>query len=173
MSDVHTMVKYVRPNGGDVEFGAHAREVLMQMRQLDDDAPESGGVLLGRLVVSTEDVVVDEVTTPGPYDKGSRYLFRRSRRSAQPRVTAAWHGTDGTRIYLGDWHSHPENEPHSSSIDRRDWSRTLQRATYEQDFLLFAIVGQQSIAIWEGRHVGRRSTVLERCAPVANALLIG
>ena len=84
------MVKYVRPNGGDVEFGAHAREVLMQMRQLDDDAPESGGVLLGRLVVSTEDVVVDEVTTPGPYDKGSRYLFRRSRRSAQPRVTAAW-----------------------------------------------------------------------------------
>ena len=145
----------------------------MQMRQLDDDAPESGGVLLGRLIVSTEDVVVDEVTTPGPYDEGSRYLFRRSRRSAQPRVTAAWHGTDGTRIYLGDWHSHPENEPHSSSIDRLDWSRTLRRATYEQDFLLFAIVGQQSIAIWEGRHVGRRSTVLERCAPVANALPTG
>ena len=43
------MVKCVRPNGGHVEFGAHAREVLMQMRQLDDDEPESGGVLLGRL----------------------------------------------------------------------------------------------------------------------------
>lgn len=157
------MVRYVRPNGGAVEISAPALAALTQVRQVDDGAPEGGGVLLGRLIVNTEDVVVDEITLPGPKDVRARYWFKRSRTSAQPRVVAAWRESTGTRIYLGDWHSHPEDHPTPSCVDRRDWNRVLQRAVYEQDFLLFAIVGRRSIAIWEGRRAGRRSTALDPC----------
>jgi len=156
------MVRYARANGGLVELGAHAVAALMKQRQMDDGAPEGGGVLLGRLILNTEDIVVDEITQPGPHDKGTRYWFRRSRKTAQPRVDAAWRESAGTRIYLGDWHSHPEDHPTPSCVDRRDWNRVLKQAVYEQDFLLFAIVGRDSVALWEGRLVGR-STTLHSC----------
>ena len=65
-----------------------------------------------------------------------------------------------SRIYLGDWHSHPEDRLTPSPVDRRDWSGTLERAVYEQDFLLFAIVGRKSLCLWEGRPAGRRNTPL-------------
>lgn len=75
---------------------------------------------------------------------------------------AAWRESTGTRIYLGDWHSHPEDDPKPSCVDRRDWNRVLKRAVYEQDFLLFAIVGRRSIAPWEGR-LSDRSATLHAC----------
>lgn len=143
-------MRFVRRNGSLVEFSAGALDALNGMRQVDQDAPESGGVLLGRMIVDTDHVVVDEVTTPGLRDVQTRYSFRRSRDSAQLRVTQAWHETGSTRIYLGEWHSHPEDDPAPSAVDRRDWSRVLKEAVYEQDFLLFAIVGRRSIRLWEG-----------------------
>lgn len=163
MPDVRSMVRFARPGGGHLEFGPQAIESLMAMRQLEEDQPEAGGVLLGRLIVNTEDVVVDEVTTPSLADTRSRYFFRRSRHSAQPRVNEAWKETVGTRIYLGDWHSHPEDHPTPWCVDRRDWNRVLKRAVYEQDFLFFVIVGRKSIGLWEGRRTGKSSTSLQLC----------
>jgi integrative and conjugative element protein (TIGR02256 family) len=163
MPDVHTVVRYARHNGGYVVLGLHALDTLRRMRQLGDHAPEGGGVLLGRLIVGTEDVVVDEITEPGTEDIRGRYGFKRSPDAAQARVIAAWCESTGTKIYLGDWHSHPEDHPSPSGVDRRDWNRVLKRAVYEQDFLLFAIVGRESIGIWEGRRIGRGSTALHQC----------
>ena len=134
---------------------------------------KQGGVLLGRLIVNTEDVVVDEITKPGPDDIRGRYRFKRSSNSAQPRVVSAWRESTGTKIYLGDWHSHPEDHPSPSSVDRRDWNRVVKRAVYEQDFLLFAIVGRRSIGVWEGRRIGRRSTALHQCPAAIDDPLTG
>lgn len=61
----------------------------MQARQVHDDAPEGGGVLLDRLILNTDDVVVDEITLPRPADNRARFWFRRSRQTAQARVVAA------------------------------------------------------------------------------------
>ena len=41
---------------------------------------EAGGVLLGRHLLDSHDVVVDEVTTPQASDRRSRFSFFRSRR---------------------------------------------------------------------------------------------
>jgi integrative and conjugative element protein (TIGR02256 family) len=165
---LYPMVRYVRTSGGHIEFSAPALVSLAQTRQIDDVSPEGGGVLLGRLVVNTDDVVIDEITFPGPEDVRARYSFRRSPNSAQPRVVSAWQESTGTKIYLGDWHSHPEDHPNPSWVDRRDWNRVLKRAVYEQAFLLFVIVGRRSIHLWEGRRVGTRSTALEPCPEVVD-----
>jgi len=156
-------VRYARPRGGHVEISGQAQDALFQMRQVDDDAPEGGGVLLGRLIVDSDDVVIDEITTPGPHDRRARYWFNRSKKSAQPRVNEAWAQSGGTRIYLGDWHSHPEDHPTPSRVDRKDWARVLKEASYEQASLFFVIVGRRSTSLWEGRVTTGGKTELEEC----------
>jgi integrative and conjugative element protein (TIGR02256 family) len=105
--------------------------------------------MLGRLILGTSDVVVDAVTGPFPEDKYSRFTFFRSRRRAQQIVDEAWHTSHGTKIYLGDWHTHPEDIPSPSSQDLRNWRKICEAAVYEQKLLLFLIAGRVSLRIWE------------------------
>jgi integrative and conjugative element protein (TIGR02256 family) len=129
-------------------------------RQADDDLPESGGILLGRWIVDSQDVVVDSATPPTPEDRRGRFFFWRALKPAQRIVNAAWSQSAQTQWYLGEWHSHPEDHPTPSSKDREDWLRILREARYEQPALFFAIVGCMTISVWEGVKVTGVTTQL-------------
>ena len=138
-----------RPSRGVVVISAHVVTVVDPYRQRGWCSPESGGVLLGRLMEGTDDVIVDEVTVPSKFDRAGRFFFRRARDPAQQRIRDAWRETAGTRNYLGEWHTHPELDPSPSGHDKADWLRLCSGATFEQGFLLFLILGQRSMGVWE------------------------
>jgi integrative and conjugative element protein (TIGR02256 family) len=140
---------FVRKTGGRVHLAGPAVEKLLVHRQLQDSSPEAGGVMLGRLILGTSDVIVDAVTGPFTEDKYSRVTFFRSRRRAQQVVDETWHTSRGTKIYLGEWHTHPEDIPSPSSQDLRNWRKICEAAVYEQKLLLFLIAGRVSFRIWE------------------------
>ncbi|MBK9945529.1 MAG: Mov34/MPN/PAD-1 family protein [Kouleothrix sp.] len=140
---------FQRAQDGAVILGDRALEIFDHYRQLDGTMPEAGGVLLGRFIQGTSDIVVDDATTPGNGDAASRFTFRRSRRRAQVIIEQAWRESGGTRNYLGEWHTHPENDPSPSSTDIANWLRIVEKARYEQKSLFFVIVGLRSIFIWE------------------------
>lgn len=142
-------MKYRRSGGGVVEISGSAVAVMMSHRQLKSVMPEAGGMLLGRLIVESNDVIVDEVTEPAALDRRSRYFFMRSKKHAQQRVSSAWEESDHTRNYLGEWHTHPEDDPSPSAVDLDNWHRIARVARYEQDFLFFVIVGRERTRIWE------------------------
>lgn len=142
-------VIFRRTQGGTVTLGQEAWAILNRYRQNDATAPEAGGVLLGRFIKETHDIVVDNVTTPGIGDAASRLTFRRGRRRTQTLIDRAWHESGGARNYLGEWHTHPEDEPSPSGIDLGNWKRIVETARYEQDSLLFVIVGRRHVRIWE------------------------
>lgn len=106
-------------------------------------------MLLGRLIEGTEDVVVDEVTVPSPRDKRRRFFFFREKDTAQKHVVNAWNLSKQTRNYLGEWHSHPQDEPSPSGPDIINWRRVVKESQFEQRFLLFLIVGRDCIGAWE------------------------
>lgn len=110
---------------------------------------EAGGILLGRMLTENEHVVVDEVTVPGPHDRRSRFRFFRAERPAQTAVDAAWTRSGGETNYLGEWHTHPEDDPTPSRHDHTDWQRLVMTQRYEQDALFFVIVGRRTIRAWE------------------------
>ena len=142
-------MKFARPNGGIVEFNKTAAELIYRYRQLHKSDAEAGGMLLGRLISESSDLVIDEVTEPTKFDlKGSFYFIRR-RRGAQQRVNKAWLESNGTLNYLGEWHSHPEDDPTPSQVDIENWHRIGSQARFEQDSLLFAIVGRLRTKLWE------------------------
>lgn len=121
---------------------------LYAARQLKTSDPESGGLLLGRLVHDSQNVVIDEVTFPVRRDKQSRFRFLRSRQPAQERVDAAWRESSQTRIYLGEWYSHPEDDPSPSGHDLKNWRQIVTDAAFDAEQLLFVIVGRRRIRMW-------------------------
>lgn len=138
-----------RAQDGTVVLGEGALEIFDRYRQRNRTAPEAGGVLLGRFVQGTSDIIVDDATPPGDGDTASRFTFRRSRRRAQAIVAQVWRESGGTRNYLGEWHTHPEDAPSPSAVDLANWQRIVATARYEQNSLFFVIVGLKNIGTWE------------------------
>lgn len=142
-------MRYLRLNKGIVELSEASILVINNQRQLKTTAPEAGGMILGRLITQSDDVVIDEVTEPTTSDRRGRFFFMRSKKHAQQHVNVAWKESNSTRIYLGEWHTHPEDDPTPSSIDFDNWRRIARVAQYEQGFLLFIIAGWKETRIWE------------------------
>jgi integrative and conjugative element protein (TIGR02256 family) len=140
---------FLRSGGGRFQIGDQALAILMAHRQLQPASKEAGGILLGRLLLDSDDAIADEVSHPVATDRRGRFFFRRSRARAQERVTAAWVGAKRTSQYLGEWHTHPQGDPIPSNEDLSDWSRLLRVTVCEHTGLFFVIVGLKQIRVWE------------------------
>lgn len=133
---------------GRVQFGDEVWELLHAYRQQHAASLEAGGVLLGRRLLTFEDIVVDEITIPMEgtsepgYDSTGRAAVIR-RLSRVPGI-----GSEQTIGYLGEWHSHPERQPTPSLLDRCNWAARLllDRVT---EPLFFVIVGIEMTEVWE------------------------
>jgi len=132
-----------------VEVADSAVGVLMEYRQLTTASAEAGGILLGRMLLQSPDVIVDEAVRPVATDRRSRFRFWRARRPAQRRIEAEWRTSGRMVNYLGEWHTHPEDTPWPSCHDVENWCRLGRKARYEQDFLIFLIVGTTATGAWE------------------------
>lgn len=133
---------------GRIQFGDQAWSMLQAYEQRLPTHLEAGGVLLGRRLIMSDDVVVDEVTIPMDGDERGRSRFHRARRRHQEAIQYAWDRSQGTVGYLGEWHSHPENRPTPSLVDRYNWTERLlfDRVT---EPLFFVIVGIEVTEVWE------------------------
>lgn len=147
-----------RTVSGRVQIGPDAINAFLGYRQLTSQEHESGGVLLGRFIEESSDIVIDRVTTPQPGDTSSRSWFFRSKKRHQALIDRAWAASNGTTAYLGEWHTHPEAVPHPSMIDRAGWLKKLQFDEFSE-VIFFIIVGTEDIRMWEGR---RRSSHIVR-----------
>lgn len=145
-----------------VEHALEQMQAFAQCRWCDSEA---GGVLLGRHLLDSHDVVVDEVSTPQNTDRRSRFRFFRSHKHEQV-ARQRWLQERSTSAYLGLWHTHPERDPAPSGVDRHDWQQAVAGDTYEGDRLFFPIVGTHRIRIWT---LSRRGAFRELTLEAKNA----
>jgi integrative and conjugative element protein (TIGR02256 family) len=147
-------VVFTRRSGGRLQLGIAAMTEMHRHRQDKLSKPEAGGVLLGRHIQDTNDLVVDRVTSPMLGDRRSRFRYFRSRRPHQAEIDRAWQESGGTTTYLGEWHTHPEPQPRPSLTDLLDWQRKLLLDRFT-DSIFFIIVGTAEMRAWEGYRYGR------------------
>ena len=126
---------------------AHAVEQMKAFAQHRWWHAEAGGVLLGRHLLGSEHTVIDEVTIPQRTDRRGRCRFFRSKKH-ETLARRRWQEQMSTMAYLGLWHTHPEDDPTPSSIDRTDWQQTVARDTFEGNHLFFPIIGRRHIRVW-------------------------
>lgn len=139
-----------RPDGAVVKIDSAALARMLGFQQLGVLQPEAGGVLLGRHLLRCEDVVIDDATGPMPGDMRGPVTFHRSRAHHQRVIDERWQSSEGTCLYLGEWHTHPEPHPIPSLVDLGDWRRRLREDQFEGEALFFIIVGTREVCVWEG-----------------------
>lgn len=157
---VTARLRFRRPDGTALVVGADALAAMLRYRQAGRRDPEAGGVLLGRHLLGTAHVVVDEVTVPTKGDRRLWTFFRRGRDAHQRVIDERWAASRGTCQYLGEWHTHPEPVPHASPVDTADWRRRLRADVFDGDALFFLIVGTEAVRAWEGSRASLRLTLL-------------
>lgn len=137
-------------DGGYVKITEDVLKIINSYKQFDKNTNEAGGVLVGRFISNSKNVVIDYVSIPMKGDIRRRRFFNRKRKEHQEFVDKYWNEGEGTFNYIGEWHTHPESIPRPSTIDKSEWKRILKEAKYNSDYLLFCIVGLDSIKLWQG-----------------------
>lgn len=127
-----------------VNFDEKVLNVFRQhIQHLGSDA-EAGGLLLGEVRGGHLNLV--DATYPTAADLRSRYSFERLPQGHAEVAQKTWSDSRGTVRYLGEWHSHPEDHPIPSGIDRSEWKRLAFERKDKRPFLA-VIVGRADLCV--------------------------
>ena len=137
-------------NKGLIKLPVEVIEQLKEFIQDEGNKLEAGGIIAGRFIVNSKDIIIDKITKPTVKDTRERFSFIRNQEEHQKIIAQYWKNSKGTCNYLGEWHTHPESYPEPSSIDTADWKRHLKKDQFSSRYLYFIIVGIKEINIWEG-----------------------
>lgn len=83
---------------------------------------ETGGVIFGYRT-SDDDVVLTEVTGPGPRACHGFRSFRPDTRYCQARLAETYQQSNGAITYQGEWHTHPHGLTSPSRLDMKSMMR--------------------------------------------------
>ena len=95
-----------------VEFDRSVLDHFSAHQQAGCFSRKSGGQLFG--TITAVGWVVVRATGPRPTDRRRRWWFRPDRSAERKEIQYLFE--EGLH-YLGDWHTHPQGEPHPSSTD--------------------------------------------------------
>ena len=130
-----------------VVIEAAALKHVQRHRQTKPTSTEAGGQLFGTIERSR----IRVLSATGPYigDERERFRYRSNPTYAQraiDRQAARGH------LYLGEWHTHAEDTPNSSSLDHDAMNKLIASSRLNSNGLLMLIVGrlpsEQGIALW-------------------------
>ena len=112
---------------------------IKSYRQLVFASKEAGGQLFGEV----NEELVNVVKATGPYrgDERGRYYYRSKPVAAQKAIEKQ---SKSGLLYLGEWHTHFEDEPNISTDDMDAMHRLLRNSSLNVKPLLMIIVGRSN-----------------------------
>ena len=119
-------------------------EIFTKYAQTSLFMPESGGILLG--YVREPHLEVLEASEPTRWDKRLRTFFDRNSKGHQELAQKSWANSGGLVRYIGEWHTHPEDHPIPSYVDRSGWAK-LAKKREDGRPVLAMIVGRKSLYV--------------------------
>jgi integrative and conjugative element protein (TIGR02256 family) len=141
-----------------IKFSSEVISKLTEYLQNDLGKPESGGILIG-YSLETGDHSITDITVPGKGDRQSRYSFVRSVKRAQNILDMHFKKSKGKKIYLGEWHTHPEDNPHPSSIDKNSILERIRKDKIHSDTIFMVICGTEAIYIQKVKKSGLQESL--------------
>lgn len=149
-------------SGQRLIFGAAVVEHFNRHRQLRFWQCEAGGQLFARFDGGRIEVV--EATGPRPTDRRTRTSYTPDPAAEQREIDARF--PLGLH-FVGDWHTHPEDWPSPSGIDRASTASVVRRSTHELNAFVAVVVGRKALHV--SLHDGNDSHVLTAEAATAPA----
>jgi integrative and conjugative element protein (TIGR02256 family) len=102
-----------------VALEQQALDLMLGFSQREPNSHEAGGVLIGER--KNRGLTIKLATPPQSADRSSRTRFYRSEQGHQQLVNEAWLASGGRSDYVGEWHTHPEEQPNPSFVDKVGW----------------------------------------------------
>jgi len=135
------------PNGKVVDILPEVFQEISKWIQNDNDAPESGGFILGYQHKGTGNISLEYITGPQPLDIRSRINFK----IRDPiHKLILFKARVRKSFYMGVWHTHPQTIPDPSPVDWDDWNDTLIKDKTASEYVFFIIAGTKSVRVWVG-----------------------
>ena len=134
-------------------------ETIQKFRQDGDRDNEAGGILLGMRKAGGHIELV-RATEPSEFDGRARYGFIRELAKHADVAHDAFIASKQLVHYVGEWHSHPEDQPSPSWIDKWEWKKLAR--LQQQSPLAMIIVGIKDL--WIGTVTARE---VYRCKLIA------
>lgn len=118
---------------------------------------ESGGILLGQ--IKDNAIYLIKASIPNVMDIASRYSFERNKIIAQVIVDYEFVNSNKKTIYIGEWHTHPEDFPTPSGQDKKMIAGQLKLNKNIEPNLFIIIQGIKGLYV--GIHDGKKLTQME------------
>jgi integrative and conjugative element protein (TIGR02256 family) len=129
----------------NIKITRTALDVIEGHKQIKRKAKESGGILLGQVIGN--EVFILKVSTPNIFDKASRHSFDCNKDAAQVIINYEFMNSGQKTIYIGEWHTHPENHPTPSRVDNKMIVQQYFKNRINEPFLILLIQGFKGIYI--------------------------
>lgn len=123
-------------------FSSKVIKKMQAIVEKNIDSCESGGLLLGYVRENHFDIRM--ITVPYKKDFTSRYSFIRKDKRHLNVFQALRSKIDKNITYIGEWHTHSEDNPKPSSIDLNEWNLIKGKRSYP---LVFMILGRKNFYI--------------------------
>ncbi len=123
----------------EIYFTEDVLLLISKFKQIRHKQNEAGGILLGQ--VKKNSIYITRISFPSSHDKSSRYSFSRNKNNAQAIIDYEFHNSNRRTIYLGEWHTHPEEFPTPSNTDRKMIKDQFSKNKLNEPFLLQYIQG--------------------------------
>lgn len=129
--------------------------IIESFKQKNMKDQEAGGILLGQVVGSN--IYILKVTIPNIFDKSSRCSFVCDKNAAQLIIHYEFLNSDKKTIYIGEWHTHPEDRPFPSGVDRGMIKHQFIKNKLNEPFLILIIQGltELYVAVCDGNTIER------------------
>ena len=98
-------------NDLNVSISKSVYDLWLKFRQINHNDTEACGVLIGTKDFASNHYCIESVTVPMSKDIRTKYSFTMKDPRHQQIVDKAYLDSNGTSIYLGTWHSHPQAIP--------------------------------------------------------------
>lgn len=120
---------------------------------------EAGGLLFAEFCLPT--ITIKEATRPHRKDKRSRYGFIPCRNIQRKLISQRF---DLGFHFIGEWHTHPEDDPSPSSLDLNSMHDSFIKSKHELNFFVMIIAGSNKpgLCLWIGLHNNNGYTRLKR-----------
>ena len=122
-----------------IEFAESVLNIFDKFVQNTNYKKEAGGILLGQ--VSNKSIYIIKASVPNRFDIATRYSFHRDKNIAQIIVNHEFYNSMGKTIYLGEWHTHPEDYASPSSQDIKMIKGQMKLGKLNESFALLVIRG--------------------------------
>lgn len=123
-------------------------QVFNSFRQIKKKDKESCGILVGTHSIDEKTIEIKIATKPGKHDIRTRYSYKMTSKHHMKILKKAYKKSNTEQVYLGTWHSHPENVPSPSTVDIDDWNKQYNDNIHLFDKMIFIIVGIVKTKWW-------------------------